>query len=44
MKIIVDDKIPYIREVLDRITKDVIYIKGADITHAATNSCSTTPT
>lgn len=33
MKIIVDDKIPYIREILDRITKDVIYIKGADITH-----------
>ena len=33
MKIIVDDKIPYIREVLERITKDVRYIKGADITH-----------
>lgn len=31
MKIIVDDKIPYMRESLARITSDVIYIKGADI-------------
>lgn len=32
MKIIVDDKIPYIREALSRITRDTLYIKGADIT------------
>lgn len=32
MKIIVDDKIPYIREALSGITRDIIYIKGADIT------------
>ncbi|MGN0282421.1 MAG: 4-phosphoerythronate dehydrogenase [Prevotella sp.] len=32
MKIIVDDKIPYIREALSRITRDILYIKGADIT------------
>lgn len=31
MKIIVDDKIPYIREALDRIEADVEYIRGADI-------------
>ncbi|MDO4159235.1 MAG: 4-phosphoerythronate dehydrogenase [Prevotellaceae bacterium] len=31
MKIVVDDKIPYIREVLARITDNVVYIKGTDI-------------
>ena len=31
MKIIVDDKIPYIREALDRLEADVEYIPGADI-------------
>ena len=31
MKIIVDDKIPYIREALSGITHDTLYIKGADI-------------
>lgn len=31
MKIIVDDKIPYIHEALDRIEADVEYIRGADI-------------
>ena len=31
MKIIVDDKIPYIREALDRMNADVEYICGADI-------------
>lgn len=31
MKIIVDDKIPYIREALDRLGADVKYIRGADI-------------
>lgn len=31
MKIIVDDKIPYIREALDRLGADVEYIRGADI-------------
>lgn len=32
MKIVVDDKIPYIRETLARITPDVEYIRGAAIT------------
>lgn len=31
MKIIVDDKIPYIRESLARITPDVTYIRGSEI-------------
>ena len=31
MKIIVDDKIPYIRESLARITPDVAYIRGSEI-------------
>ena len=31
MKIIVDDKIPYIRETLARITPDVEYIRGSEI-------------
>ena len=31
MKIIVDDKIPYIRETLGEISPDVTYLKGADI-------------
>ena len=31
MKIIVDDKIPYIREALGRMNADVEYIRGADI-------------
>jgi len=31
MKIIVDDKIPYIREKLALLTDDVVYLRGADI-------------
>lgn len=31
MKIVIDDKIPYIRETISRITPDAVYIKGADI-------------
>lgn len=31
MKIIVDDKIPYIREKLAMLTDDVVYLRGADI-------------
>ena len=31
MKIIVDDKIPYIRETLDRLGAEVEYIRGAGI-------------
>ena len=31
MKIIVDDKIPYIREKLDLLADDVVYLRGADI-------------
>ena len=32
MKIIVDDKIPYIREKLALLTSDVVYLRGAEIT------------
>ena len=32
MKIIVDDKIPYIREKLAFLTSDVVYLRGAEIT------------
>ena len=32
MKIIVDDKIPYINEKLALLTNDVVYLRGADIT------------
>lgn len=32
MKIIVDDKIPYIHEKLALLTNDVVYLRGADIT------------
>lgn len=32
MKIVVDDKIPYIRETLAEITPDTVYIKGSEIT------------
>lgn len=31
MKIVIDDKIPYIKEVISKITDNVIYKKGADI-------------
>ena len=31
MKIVIDDKIPYIRETISQITPDAVYIKGADI-------------
>lgn len=31
MKIVVDDKIPYIREAIAKITAGAVYIKGADI-------------
>ncbi len=33
MKIVIDDKIPYIREVISQITSDALYIKGTDICH-----------
>lgn len=32
MKIVIDDKIPYIRETMARITADTVYKAGADIT------------
>ena len=32
MKIVVDDKIPYIREKLALLTSDVMYLRGAEIT------------
>lgn len=31
MKIVIDDKIPYIRETISRLTDDAVYIKGSDI-------------
>lgn len=31
MKIVIDDKIPYIRETISQITPNAVYIKGADI-------------
>ena len=31
MKIVVDDKIPYIREALAKITPDVVYLRGMDM-------------
>ncbi len=31
MKIVIDDKIPYIRETISQITPDAVYIKGSDI-------------
>jgi erythronate-4-phosphate dehydrogenase len=31
MKIVIDDKIPYIRDAISRITDDAVYIKGVDI-------------
>lgn len=34
MKIVIDDKIPYIRETIRQITPDAVYIKGADISAA----------
>lgn len=33
MKIIVDNKVPYIRETLEKIADQVIYLPGKDITH-----------
>lgn len=32
MKIVIDDKIPFIREVINEITADAVYLKGTDIT------------
>lgn len=32
MKLIIDDKIPYIREAIGRITADAVYLKGSGIT------------
>ena len=34
MKIVIDDKIPYIREAVAEITPDAVYIKGSDISSA----------
>ena len=34
MKIIIDDKIPYIREAISEITPDAVYLKGSAITAA----------
>ena len=34
MKIVVDDKIPYIREKLALLTSDVLYLRGAEITES----------
>lgn len=31
MKIVIDDKIPYIREAIGKVCQEVVYIKGADI-------------
>lgn len=31
MKIVIDDKIPYIREAISRITADAVYKKGTEI-------------
>ncbi len=31
MRIVIDDKIPYIREAISRLTDDAVYIKGAEI-------------
>ena len=32
MKIVIDDKIPYIREAISSLTGDAVYLKGAAIT------------
>jgi erythronate-4-phosphate dehydrogenase len=32
MKIVVDDKIPYIRETICRLADEVVFLRGADIT------------
>lgn len=34
MKIVIDDKIPYIREAIEDIADEVVYIPGKDISHA----------
>lgn len=34
MKIVIDDKIPYIRNVISRITDDAVYVKGSEISAA----------
>lgn len=34
MRIVIDDKIPYIREAMARITPDAVYLRGSDITSA----------
>lgn len=31
MKIVIDDKIPYIREAISSLTDDAVYLKGAAI-------------
>ena len=31
MKIVIDDKIPYIRDAISRITDDAVYLKGSEI-------------
>ena len=31
MKIVIDDKIPYIRDAISRITGDAVYLKGSEI-------------
>ena len=41
MKIVVDDKIPFIREKLAVLADNVVYLKGADI-HAEDGALSTT--
>jgi hypothetical protein len=43
MKIIVDDKIPYIREKLDLLADDVVYLRGADISAEDANYVWTNP-
>ena len=34
MKVIVDDKIPYIREAIGRVADEVVYLSGSAITSA----------
>jgi len=34
MRIVIDDRIPYIREAIGRITPDAVYIRGSEITAA----------
>ena len=39
MKIVVDDKIPYIRETLERLADEVVYRKGVDISPEDVRGC-----